>query len=215
VQLFHFANKSRILFAMSSAVAFLSLTSVMYYMYGMEFLHETYLYHLTRKDFRHNFSVYFYYLYITSITPSTDQSVWFHSIAPFLAFLPQLILLACFTIRYSRGQLYLPLCLFLQTLTFVTLNKVCTVQYFAWYFSILPIVMSLSSWPSSFWMLLLICSWLCSQMVWLYYAYLLEFLGLNMFVNVWFAGIAFFGANVFLLIFFVLQYQTPNNKVLH
>lgn len=58
-----------ILFAVPAAAAFLGLGAVLYRMYGMQFLHETYLYHASRVDPRHNFSPYFYPAYLGTAAP--------------------------------------------------------------------------------------------------------------------------------------------------
>jgi hypothetical protein len=47
-----------------------------------QFVYETYLYHLVRKDNRHNFSVYFYHLYLRFELPSAGAT-------SLLAFVPQ------------------------------------------------------------------------------------------------------------------------------
>lgn len=57
-------TRNRLVFFFVSASTFLILTSWMYYLYGYKFLFETYLYHVSRTDPRHNFSVYFYQLYL-------------------------------------------------------------------------------------------------------------------------------------------------------
>ena len=56
-------TKNRLIFTFVSASTFLILSGTFYYIYGYEFIYEGYLYHLIRKDNRHNFSVYFYMIY--------------------------------------------------------------------------------------------------------------------------------------------------------
>lgn len=51
-------------FAVSAAVVFLGLGGLFYRLYGPSFLHETYVYHATRVDPRHNFSPFFYPAYL-------------------------------------------------------------------------------------------------------------------------------------------------------
>ena len=111
-------SKRRVLFTIVSAVTFLILTVLFYIMYGWEFLHETYFYHVTRTDVKHNFSVYFYALYLT-------QKTWLAPLVSSIAFLPQLILMPMSSLYLFHD---LPFCCFIQTFLFVTFNKVCTSQ---------------------------------------------------------------------------------------
>lgn len=53
-------------FGALSGGLFLGLAAAFYGAYGHQFLHETYLYHATRSDPRHNFSPYFYPAYLAS-----------------------------------------------------------------------------------------------------------------------------------------------------
>ena len=91
-----------------------------YFRYQMEFIEHTYMYHLKRTDIKHNFSPYFYVLYLTSNSP------WSNVIG-LLAFLPQAISVAVLGIKYHSE---LPAACFLQTFAFVTFNKVCTSQVY-------------------------------------------------------------------------------------
>lgn len=80
----NFFTKNRIIFTLTSAFTFIALTGIFYLMYGYEFLYEAYLYHIIRRDNRHNYSVYWHLIYqIYDI----DQS----KIISILCFIPQWI----------------------------------------------------------------------------------------------------------------------------
>ncbi|EGZ17459.1 hypothetical protein PHYSODRAFT_441237, partial [Phytophthora sojae] len=111
-------NRDRLVFGVVSGLFFLVLAGGFYYLYGFQFLYEAYLYHFTRTDNRHNFSVYFYDLYLRYNTPSGFG-------VGLLAFLPQLTSLVAISFAYGRD---LPFALFALTMVFVIFNKVCTAQ---------------------------------------------------------------------------------------
>ncbi|KAJ1942631.1 GPI mannosyltransferase 1, partial [Linderina macrospora] len=77
-------NTYRVQFFVGSAGVFFALNLVMYAVYGREFVDETYLYHVTRKDHRHNYSMWFLPIYLTFQSPASV-------IMGLLSFLPQAI----------------------------------------------------------------------------------------------------------------------------
>lgn len=171
----------------------LILNTIFYSYYGYEYLHETYLYHIIRRDARHNFSPYFY---LTYLSPE-------HRLLPFITFIPQV-----FNTLIISYRLYpkLELCLFALTFSFVTFNKVTTSQYFLWYLIFIPILLPnlRLKWKTLFGLLL---AWLTAQAWWLYEAYQLEFQSKNTFIRIWLASIVFGFVNVFILCLFISNYR--------
>ncbi|GFQ01837.1 GPI mannosyltransferase 1 [Phtheirospermum japonicum] len=180
----------RLMFGFISGSTFFILTGLCFYFYGWDFLHEALLYHLTRTDPRHNFSIYFYHIYI-------NYEREFTILEKLIAFLPQLIvqivLIFCFALD-------LPFCLFLQTLAFVAFNKVITAQYFVWFFCLLPLILPWSNMRLKWKGLACISLWIGAQTHWLMWGYLLEFRGKNVFLQLWLASLLFLAANTFVII---------------
>ena len=90
-----------------------------YYAYGWKGIEESLLYHLTRKDHRHNFSPFF------ALFHNSDASND-NNISRILLFIPQVLMMLAVSVRF--GKVDLPFACFLQTWLFVSFNRVITSQ---------------------------------------------------------------------------------------
>lgn len=180
----------RIVFGLISAVVFFICTGFSFYLYGWDFLNEALLYHLTRTDPRHNFSIYFYHLYL-------HYEHEFTVMEKLISFLPQIVVQLVLVFHFS---LDLPFCFFVQTLAFVAFNKVMTAQYFVWFFCLLPLILPWSKIRLKWEGLTDTLLWIGAQTHWLMWGYLLEFKGQNVFIQLWVASIIFLAANTYILI---------------
>lgn len=193
-------NLGRVKLVCGFCLSLVTASSVSYYFYGWPFLHETYLYHLTRQDVRHNFSPYFYLLYLHSELDTAP-------LVSLASFLPQLLIVLILSWRY-RSRADLSLALFVLTFGFVTFNKVVTSQYFLWYLSLLPLCIPELHFSNTK-RAAMGLGWLISQGLWLLCAYRLEFLGHNVMLHVWVASLLFFAVNVYIL---TQVLQVKNNR---
>ncbi|KAI8532583.1 hypothetical protein RHMOL_Rhmol11G0224700 [Rhododendron molle] len=112
-------TKERLMFGLISGAVFFICTGIFFYLYGWEFLHEALLYHLTRTDPRHNFSIYFYHIYL-------HYEHEFSVVEKLISFLPQFIVQLALVFRFAQD---LPFCFFVQTVAFVAFNKLSGAMY--------------------------------------------------------------------------------------
>ncbi|ELU43863.1 glycosyltransferase family 50 protein [Rhizoctonia solani AG-1 IA] len=117
-------TRKRLRFTFISALSFLGLGGLMFAMYvsrclllrrtystdrwGHPFLEHTYLYHLTRRDHRHNFSPYFYPIYLNYDLGYSSDSLPSRILRnPLFSFVPQMGLCAISGLLLGRQDLSL------------------------------------------------------------------------------------------------------------
>ncbi|CAN6907040.1 unnamed protein product [Brassica oleracea] len=199
---FHFSVRSlfsreRIMFGLISGGVFLACNAVSFYFYGHEFLHEALLYHLTRTDPRHNFSIYFYHIYL-------HYERQFSAVEKLISFLPQFTVQLALVFSFSKDPVF---CMFLQTVAFVAFNKVITAQYFVWFYCLLPLILPWSRMKLKWEGILCIILWIGAQTHWLLWGYMLEFKGVNVLLQLWMASLVFLAANTFVLVKIIQRHR--------
>ncbi|GFE54393.1 GPI mannosyltransferase I [Babesia ovis] len=175
-------NQRSCLFGVVSLTVFLLTSLICYYFCGYDYIYEAYLYHYIRMDHRHNFSIYFNYMYHMA-----DSGVKMNAI---IAFIPQL---ACLFGYGLFGYWDLKISMFLQTISFVSLNKVCTCQYYLWWMCLLPLVLSKHPFAHGKFIAqaAALLAFVLSNGAWLYFAYRLEIEGYNTYIMLLFSSVAF------------------------
>jgi GPI mannosyltransferase 1 subunit M len=113
------------------------------------------------------------------------------------------------TLQPGDTVIHLPFIFLIQTLVFVSLNKVCTSQYFMWYLWFLPLVVphlipsasyaGLGNGISPRKALLMVILWVGTQALWLSQGYRLEFLGESVFLELWVCGAIWLVANAWIV----------------
>ncbi|KAI9602093.1 hypothetical protein KEM48_001044 [Puccinia striiformis f. sp. tritici PST-130] len=115
-------------FGVISLTAFSALNLLMYNIWGHEFLESSYLYHLRRLDHRHNFSPYFYPIYLRFTSTLSESSTLIRFLQhPLVSFIPQMSLSLALGFRY--GNQNLPFACFIQTYVFVIFKKWSLLKY--------------------------------------------------------------------------------------
>ena len=194
-------TKVALSFVLISSSVFFVFLGVFYKLIGYKFLYEYLLYHLIRKDHRHNYSIFYYTIYLTY-----DND--FSKYLSLVTFLPQMILILTVTIFLYKD---INLCLIILTMIFVHFNKVITAQYFIWYLSLIPLIVhrnllfNVKKWKA----LIMFIIWMFFELIWNSYSHLLEYEGKNYFITMWIVNVFFF----LISCIFVFQLLVNNEKI--
>lgn len=183
-------------FFIPSGISLASISYISYIYYGRNYIEQSFLYHLKRKDLQHNFSIYFA---LFKLFPEQQD------IIGFIAFVVQfaaVLLVSLFYMSFSTNRRTklrkLTFSLFCSTFLFVSLNKVCTSQYFNWYLVFLPLILESQrikvSRATS-----LVLMWLTTKGIWLLFAYLYEYQGYDVLVYVYISSALFLISNLYIL----------------
>lgn len=203
---YRFFTRRSVTFALTSFAVFVMVTWGMFHIYGWDFLDNAYLYHIGRRDHRHNFSLYHLYIYLTYNIPSTS------SLFSLATFLPQLLLILGVSFVFNGSGIDLLAGWFLSTLVFVSYNKVITSQYFIWFISLLPFALAVTSIEWKWRGIGMLLIWFGAQALWLSQAYRLEMLGQNTFLEIWIAGIVLFLVHNWIVAQFISHHQFHSQK---
>lgn len=190
-------NGKQVALVLGTGASLLALTAFFYQRYGFEFLYETYIYHLERKDTRHNFSLFFYMQYLTSTETASFTGV--PLLDKLLIGAPSLAIVLFLTFSLGTHFKTLPFCLFAQTFVMVSYNSVVTSQYFVWFLSLLPLCLKNLKRVEKKTAIAYVVLWFLTQGGWLLPAYFLEFKGWNTFDLLWMQSLMLFSGNVFIL----------------
>ena len=180
----HLLTKVALSYILISSGVFFVLLGIFYKLIGYKFLYEYLLYHLIRKDHRHNYSIFYYTIYLT-------YDVDFSKYLSLVTFLPQMILILAVTIFLYKD---INLCLIILTMIFVHFNKVITAQYFIWYLSLIPLIIhrNLLFSVKKCKAIIMFIFWMFFELIWNTFSHLLEYEGKNYFMTMWIVNIFFF-----------------------
>lgn len=183
-------------FFISASLSLILSSYVSYRYYGYDYIYQSFIYHLERKDLQHNFSIYFY---VYRLFPKKQELI------SSIAFAPQLLGVLYVSLQHisfdsnRRTKLRkLTFSLFCSTFLFVSLNKVCTSQYFNWYLVFVPLIMD-SIKLETHQTMSIAASWFLSQVNWLLFAYLYEYHKLDIIDYVGNSSILFLMSNLWIL----------------
>lgn len=206
-----YPNNKQLLFALGTIIGLILPTVIFYCLYDWQFIQETYIYHFTRRDSRHNFSLYFLMQYLENINDNikNKEKLLIITIVLKKIFLigPQVIIIIIVSYYYSQSRYTIPFCIFLITGIIVTYNTVVTSQYFNWYLALIPLSLHNLHQISTQEALIYFSFWLITQGLWLLPAYLLEFHAWNTFIWIGIQGMCLFFYHNFLLLQIIKKYK--------